>query len=113
MVVDWDQEVLSELMGELGNAEITYRPASGAPYAVEGIFEAQYQELKIIDDVGVTTVRPALGVQLSQFRASPVQNDKVSINCADAGVNSTYVVREVRPDGYGFARLMLNLVSSP
>ena len=44
-----------------------------------------------------------------EFPAPPVQNDTLSIG----SVGATYVVREVRLDGHGYAKLMLNFVSSP
>jgi len=110
MPISWDKMVLAPLMGAFGEP-VTYRPAAGGAYAISGVFDDAYLKEVMFEDAsqGVTEVSAVLGVQLSQFTAPPVQNDQLSV----ASVNTTYVVRDVRPDGRGGAKLMLSRVSSP
>ncbi len=110
MPISWDKMVLGPLMGVFGEA-VTYKPAAGGSYAISGVFDDAYLKEVMFEDAsqGVTEVSAVLGVQLSQFTATPVQNDQLSV----ASVNTTYVVREVRPDSHGGAKLMLSRVSSP
>jgi len=109
VAVNWDAMVLGPLMGVFGEPA-TYLPAAGGSYLITGVFDEAYRELELIDGASaITTELPVLGVRLAAFPVPPVQNDRVSV----ASVNTTYVVREVRPDGHGYAKLMLNFVSSP
>jgi len=112
MSVNWDALVIGPLQSIFAEAEkISYFPQTGNPLQITGVFDKGYHKDKIFDDgsVGVTTESPTLGIQLSQFPNLPLQNDRLSI----VSVNTTYVVREVRLDGHGGARLLLNRVSSP
>ncbi|WJN74370.1 hypothetical protein [Burkholderia anthina] len=110
MPIDWNAEVIGPLMGVFGEP-ITYRPLSGGLLSITGVFDNAYLKEVMFEDAssGVTEVSAVLGVQLSQFPAPPVQNDQLFI----PSVNSTYVVRQVRPDSRGAAKLLLNKVSSP
>lgn len=110
MPVNWDTETLGPLMGIFGEP-VNYLPAVGVSFQVTAIFDKGYQKELLFDDgtVGVTAEMPVLGIQLSQFPVMPVQGDRLSI----ASVNTTYIVREVRQDSHGGAKLMLNKVSSP
>ena len=111
MDFDWDT-VIGAVQSTFSNSSVTYMPSIGAPFGLaKGTFENGYQKEVIFSDgsVGVTTVLPTLGVQLSEFPVLPKQNDRLFV----AKVNSTYSVREIRPDGLGWAKLMLNKVSSP
>jgi hypothetical protein len=104
---------IEALLGACNDAfgePVTYIPATGSPFAITGIFDQAYREVSLIEDaVPITTEQPVLGVRLSEFAAAPLQGDKLSI----ASVNATYIVREVRLDGHGHAKLMLNFVSAP
>jgi hypothetical protein len=97
-------------MGVFGEP-VTYRPLAGGSFAISGIFDNAYLKEVIFEDAssGVTEIHAVLGVQLNQFTAKPVQNDQLSV----ASVDTTYVVREVRPDSHGGAKLILSKVSSP
>jgi hypothetical protein len=110
MPIDWDAEVLGPLMGVFGEPVI-YLPLAGGSLAITGVFDNAYLKEVMFEDAssGVTEVAAVLGVRLSQFPSMPVQNDQISV----PSVNSTFVVREVRVDGRGGAKLMLNKVSSP
>ncbi len=109
-MINWSAIVLGPLMGVIGEAA-TYRPYAGGSYAITGVFDDAYLKEVMFEDAsqGVTEVSAVLGVQLSQFPAAPVQNDQLSV----ASNGSTYVVREVRPDSRGGAKLMLSKVSGP
>ena len=101
-MINWDTTVLAPLMAVFGES-VTYRPLSGGSYAITGVFDDAYLKEILFEDAttGVTTVSAVLGVQLSQFQENPIQNDKLFIR----GTN--YIVREVRADSHGGAKLLL------
>jgi hypothetical protein len=108
-MIDWDGLVLAPLMGVFGE---TVRPiytpviAGGAPYGIDGVFDRAYHEVTLLDDASsANTLSPCLGVRLAQFAAEPQPGDTVYI----ASVDLTFVIRDVRPDGHGSAKLMLML----
>ena len=107
-MVNWDSLVLGPLQGIFGEP-VTYRPYASQPYQITGVFDDAYLKEVMFEDAsqGVTEVSAVLGVRLSQFVTLPVQSDQLSV----ASVNSTYVVREVRPDSRGGAKLLLSRVS--
>ncbi len=88
---------------------ITYVLAAGAPITgMSGIFDDAFEDVRIATDgTQLTTVSPALGVQLSSFPAGivPAQGDQVTV------AGNTYYVSDVRTDGLGWAQLVLKLVS--
>jgi hypothetical protein len=86
--------------------QIVYMPQAGASYPISGVFDDAFQKDVLFDDgtAGVTTVTAVLGIQRSQFRADPAQNDQLYV----PSTNATYVVREPRMDGHGGGKLLLN-----
>jgi len=108
MPVDWDANVLQPLEGVFAEA-VNYWNARGPVPGISGIFDAAYRDVDLSDPLGTTTVTPVLGVRLALFSTEPAQDDTVQV----PSVNTTYVVREVRKDGHGWAKLMLGKVSSP
>lgn len=110
MPIDWNAMVIGPLQGIFGES-VTYAPRSGAAFQITGVFDDAYQKEVLFDDAttGVTTVAAVLGVQLSQFLAAPAQNDSLQV----ASTGATYVVREVRVDSRGGAKLLLSKSSSP
>jgi len=108
MPIDWDKAVIGPLNAVFGEP-VAYTTAAGASVTgISGVFDAAYSDINLSDPLGTTTIKPVLGVQLSQFLALPAQDDLVQI----PSVNNTYVVREVRLDGHGWAKLMLGFKSS-
>lgn len=109
-MVDWDALVIGPLQAVFGEP-VTYMPVTGSPHVITGIFDKAFHKEALFTDgsVGITTEAPVLGVQLSQFSSIPLQNDRLSV----ASVNTTFVVREVRLDSHGGAKLILNKVSTP
>ncbi len=106
MAIDWDGNVLAPVLGVFGES-ITYSPAAGAPFAISGVFDEAYSEIDLAGGMPVTTDTPVVGVRLAQFAAPPSQGDSLTI----ARLGWTFVVKEVRPDGHGYAKLMLNYQS--
>lgn len=105
-MIDWDAAVLGPLESVFGEP-VNYMPAAGGSFSISGVFDAAYRGLDLADGMAMSTETPVLGVRLSQFPMAPEQGD--SLTLARSGV--TYVVREVRPDSHGAARLMLNQAS--
>lgn len=109
MAVDWNSKVIGPCISVFGEP-VTYRPVTGSPYAITGVFDEAYKPVDMLDTASeIISTIPVLGVQLAQFVAPPVENDKLFI----LSVGSTYIVRAVQPDGHGGAKLMLNFVSKP
>lgn len=104
-MIDWDAEVLGPLMGVFGEP-VQYRPHTGAPLTISGVFDDAYQKEMLFSDasVEITTVQAVLGVQLSQFKVLPAQNDQLTVESTGA----SYVVKDVRVDGRGGAKLILS-----
>jgi hypothetical protein len=104
-MIDWDAEVIGPLMEVFGEP-VTYMPAAGGSFSVDGVFDDAYLKEVMFEDAttGVTTVSAVLGVQLSQFQSTPVQNDSLQVPRTGA----TYLVREVRVDSHGGAKLLLS-----
>lgn len=107
-MIDWDAVVLKPVIGTLGEPA-TYRPATGAAFAITVVFDSGFTGV----DAGglvVTSTSPRVGVRLAEFPASfdaeRAQGDRLTIT--RTGVN--YVVKEGRPDSHGGARLDLNRV---
>lgn len=107
MTIDWDANVLAPLEKVFGQP-VTYLPQNGPPFGVSGIFDEAYRELDLVSGMRVSTVVPVLGVRLSEFASPPRQDDQLIIQATGL----TYVVKEVRPDSHGAAKLMLNLVQA-
>ncbi|CAG9194241.1 conserved hypothetical protein [Paraburkholderia caribensis] len=106
-VTDRMNGVVMKTFGE--TERVMYMPASGAdPYQIDGVFDEAFLELSIVNGAQVATVQPRLGIQQSQFKSAPVQDDQLTI----IRTGLVYVVREPRLDGWGGGGLMLNLVSN-
>lgn len=104
-MIDWDQHA-APVVGIFGEP-VTYIPSGGAPYAITAVFTEAYTEVQLVDDVPVSTVKPALGARLSAFRDDPQVGDLLTIG----RTGTTYVVNNTNPDGRGGVRLLLNWVS--
>lgn len=105
-MIDWDAELLSPVMAVFGEDQpCRYMPRGGAAFDLaDAVFDAEYQEVSIDGDVSASTqTKPILGVRMSLFPAPPKQNDRVLIR----SVGKVWIVKDVRPDGHGHAKLML------
>ena len=110
MSIDWDGNVIGPLMDVFGES-VTYTPDSGTPLPLTGVFDEAYQDITLLGDgTGMTTVSPVLGVRLADFPSGviPRKADTVAI----PSVNTIYTIKDVRPDGHGWAKLMLNIKSA-
>jgi hypothetical protein len=116
MAIDWDLLVIGPTVATFGEA-VMYSPDGGAPFPITGVFDQAYMVLTPFDanaatfsdlQLGsvITTEKPVLGVQLSQFPPllQPTQADTLVVR------GRAYVVKEVRLDSHGGAKLMLNVV---
>ncbi|MBB3256867.1 hypothetical protein F4827_001712 [Paraburkholderia bannensis] len=110
MAVDWNGLVIGPLVGVFGEP-VSYTPQGGEAFQITGVFDDAYLKEVLFEDAttGVTTVSACLGVQLSQFAVAPAQNDAMTVQSTGA----SYLVREVRVDSRGGARLLLSKVSLP
>ena len=97
---------IGRLLGHCLNAfgeeqTVEFRPASGSPYEIRGIFDKQYTLVDQETGVEVVTAKPNLGVRLADFAAKPVQGDKVTVRTV------SYMIETVLEDGQGGALLVL------
>jgi hypothetical protein len=104
-MIDWDKSVLSPVHGVF-DEPVVFIPNIGVQYAGGGIFDEAYREVDLAGGMAVTTESPVLGIRTSQCPVPLLQDDKVLI----IGKNITYNIREVRFDGHGSAKLLLNEV---
>jgi hypothetical protein len=106
-MIDWDALVVGPTTQAFGEP-ITYTPLYGRPIAITGVFDDAYLAEAMFEDgsSGVTEVSAVLGVQLSQFSVAPAQNDQVLV----PRTGSTFVVRDMRNDSHGWAKLLLSRV---
>lgn len=104
MPIDWDKTVIGPLMGVFGQPA-TYQPPGGVAFNVSVVYDEAYQELAALDDGSDLTIEtPVVGVQLSEFTTAPEQGGQLTIT----GTGEVFLVKQVRPDGRGGAKLMLN-----
>lgn len=83
----------------------TYTPAGRSAFALSVVFDAPFVEIDDLAGPPVASQRIFVTVHLADFPSgiNPLENDQLIAR------GTTYVVREVRPDGQGVARLMLNI----
>lgn len=106
-MIDWDTAVLAGVISVFGEP-VTYTPAIGAPLSITGVFDEAYQDLTLAGGTAMTTSTPVLGVRVSDFPALPAQGDTLVI----ASTGEAFTVKEVRADGHGWAKLMLNYIGA-
>lgn len=109
MAIDWDKAVLAPLekvFGEGGpvGSRIKFHPYEGEAYDIDGIFDAAYRDVTLDPTVAVNTTCPVLGVRLDTFKIEPVPGDD-QVYIPRAG--KMFLIKEVRPDSHGGAKLML------
>jgi hypothetical protein len=113
MAVDWDAMVLGptiEVFGEDQDKRPIYTASDALPVEIDGVFDEAYREVDLVDTgTGANTVMPVLGVRLVQFVRPPRQGELITV----PKVGKTYVIKDVRPDGHGWAKLMLGVKKTP
>jgi hypothetical protein len=120
VAVDWDNLLVGPTVACFGEPVSYQSQSGGSAFPITGVFDEAYRELTPLgagdvtfSDIQlgsvVTAERPVLGVQLSAFPtgSSPIQGDTIVIR------GGIYVVREVRSDSHGGAKLMLNQLQAP
>lgn len=84
---------------------VTYRPATGGSFSVDGVWEAAHKELDLGGETVVSTVSPALGVRLVDFPVEPLVGDQFDRE------GNTYEIDDVQPDGQGGAKLIVHNIT--
>jgi hypothetical protein len=106
-MIDWDRVVGRPALSVFGEP-VFYTNPKGCRHCFQGVFISAYRPVASLGDyadVAITTVTPALGVQLSQCPVTPFQGMQLSIR------GRIYAVKQVEDDGHGHAKLLLNLGS--
>lgn len=113
-MIDWDAKVLQPLEAAFGEDKerglVAYTPAStGVAVDITGVFDNAYLFVGGVGDgIGASTIAPCLGVRLAQFAVTPRQGDTLIVR----RLGNKYKVKEVQPDGLGWALLKLNLIGA-
>lgn len=118
MAVNWDRLVIGPAVEIFGD-RVQFNSGEHF-FDIVGVFDEEYLELTPLgrggDDTetfslgapgAITSARPVLGIQLSQFPHGPKQGDTLEI-IEGAHAGERFEVKEVRPDGHGGAKLLLN-----
>ncbi|MGY2732386.1 head-tail joining protein [Sphingomonas sp. UYP23] len=112
MSLDWDSILLAPVMGVFGEGDASqsamwpiYYPTGLAPFALaDAVFDRAYADVTLDGDGSEnTTTKPCLGVRVSLFPREPAQEDTVYI----PSVPGHFLVKDVRTDGHGHAKLIL------
>lgn len=112
MSIDWDDFVLTPLMGIFGEGVPAveaslpfYTPRGRAGFRLpDAVFDEQYRRVvEQGDGSEVSTSTPVLGVRASLFAIDPAQGDRVLIPSS----GKTYRIADVQPDGHGHILLIL------
>lgn len=118
MGIDWDKHLLAPLHTVFGDQH-EYRPISGAPFNVNGVFDRGYTQASenLDGDAEIHTTNPVLGVMDAEFvaagRAMPVQGDRVFIKTVSGvAVNQLFVVADPQPDSHGGTKLVLTVAKT-
>lgn len=108
-MIDWDAQVIGPLIGAFGESA-TYTPVTGSPFAISIVFDEAYQEVDLAGGTGIVSVMPVAGIRISEFPAGwdpeNAQGESIYINSRAA----SYQVKEGRPDGHGWAKLILKYI---
>lgn len=102
-MIDWDKAVVGPSISVFGEP-VQYQPATTAPFDITGVYDDAYVEVDQAGGMGVSSARPVLGVQLSQFPSPPAQGDRLVVN----RTGEMFIVKKVRSDSHGAVLLMLN-----
>lgn len=113
MAIDWQDKVGAPCVAVFGEPVAgTYRPydTSLASYPLNPVFDEAYREVVLLDGESATSdVMPVAGVNDSQFKSVPRQNDMWQRQAS----GQWYMVKEVRPDGHGITLLKLLKSDAP
>lgn len=82
-------------------SDVVYMPRAGSPYPVSGVFNAAHVFADISGEVPISTVKPVLGVQLSEISGNVQKGDRVRVG------STVYVVDNFQKDGEAGALLVL------
>lgn len=108
MGIDWDKAVLGPTIGVFGEPA-QYLPAAGGSFAISGVYDEAYKDVQQLDPLSANETMPVLGVRLASLPAEPQQGDQVRV----PSVGKLFYVKDVRPDGHGWAKLMLSDTGQP
>ncbi|BAP37740.1 hypothetical protein AS4_28000 [Acinetobacter guillouiae] len=113
MNVDWQSKVLSPLMAVFGQP-ILYASVKDkylVKHSLSGVFDEAYIDIQVVDSLHVTSVSPCIGLNLKDLPVTPRQKDQILVKASFGAplVDTLYMVKEVRLDGHGGCRLLLNL----
>lgn len=111
-MIDWDTVLLAPVEGVFGQSAL-YSAAGGTQTPINGVFDEAVADVDVMDGVPVTTLRPCFSYRVIQLATPAAQGDSLLVYAASPAplVDTTYVIREVRPDGHGWCFLLLNNAS--
>ncbi|MFC3674663.1 head-tail joining protein [Ferrovibrio xuzhouensis] len=110
MVADYYAQAIADFR----NVAVAYRPAAGAPFPFEAIFDDAAQITDLGGEVEVSHSNPVLSVSLAGMAVAPAQGDTCTITFLPSAADPNpaplgdYKVADVLADGRGGAKLPLH-----
>jgi hypothetical protein len=118
VAIDWDDLVIEPLADIFGEGDpqtdaanlVVYTPSGGSSFPLAGaVFDDAFRQIIAFGDGTsiLNTTDPVLGVRLAAFPPGvrPMQGDSFTV----PRLALTFRVKDVRPDGHGWALLPANV----
>ena len=100
---DLADSLLGSTMAAFGREVFYLRNGETEAESIQAIFDSAHQSIEFQDGIEYSTLKPILGVRLSDFAIPPAADDSVTIDSV------VYEVLDVQKDGQGGATLTLRL----
>ncbi len=117
MTINWHEKVLSPNMAVFGQPilYVTVKDKYQVQHELSGIFDEAYVDITVVDGLHITSVSPCISINLLDLPSTPRQKDQIIVKASFGAPSddTAYIVKEVRPDGHGSCRLLLNLAPKP
>ena len=91
----------TQVLATFGEPVVFHIEGQGEAIPGRGVFAAAHESLDVSSGVAVSTVQPVLEVVSADLPAVPTEGDAVTVQ------GRRYLIVDVRPDGHGFLKLLL------
>lgn len=107
-MIDWQAKVISPNVSKFGQSAIYIHNKKS--FELMGIFDSAYTDVDVVDGLPVTTLKSCFGFNVSDLPVEAQQSAFLLVKAAlgEPLQDTTYRIKEVRLDGHGWVRLMLN-----
>ena len=110
-MIDWDALLLGPLNRVFGQQAEYTTPDGSSSWLITGVFDEAYTDVDVVNGEPVTTTHPCFGFPVSLMSGRVQKSGKLFVPAAPGAPlqDTIYIVKQVRNDGHGWCRLMLNL----